>query len=216
MALGDTGMFNPAESHYLTPGAYGETLKAEALKRASYLSSMDQFYEQLDETVRQFNETLTFKEAALAQEKWAVEQNIGVQRESIAMQKSLGWADITLRTRAMEEEVAYKGGSLDMEKQKIAAEAASDVAWQKLMRDRLAQTAPQGTTPATQPSGPSSGAVTTQPYSSQTQPYLSLGFYGNEDIIPGYTYSNKDFGKSAGQIRREYENPYDPGASEYA
>ena len=209
MALGDTGMFNPAESHYLTPGAYGETLKAEALKRASYLSSMDQFYEQLDETVRQFNETLTFKEAALAQEKWAVEQNIGVQREQIQAQKALGWADINLRTRALEEEVTYKGESLDIEKRKIAEAAKSAAEWQRLAQGYLTP-ATQPTTPrkaqATQPSGPSSGAVTTQPYSSSSYvvPFLPPSFYGKEQIKSGYTYTNKDF-----------NNLYDPGASEY-
>ena len=148
MALGDTGMFNPAESHYLTPGAYGETLKAEALKRASYLSSMDQFYEQLDETVRQFNETLAFKEAALAQEKWAVEQNIGLGREQLQAQTRLGWADINLRTRALKEEVAYKGESLDIEKRKIAEAAKSAAEWQRLAQGYLTPTV----TPGAQPS----------------------------------------------------------------
>lgn len=61
MALGDIGMFNPAESLYSKPGAYEEMLRGEATKRAAYLSSMDQFYENLAEAQRQFNETLSFK-----------------------------------------------------------------------------------------------------------------------------------------------------------
>ena len=58
--IGEIGLFNPAESTYLRPGAYDEALRANAFKQASYLSAMDQFYEQLDETVREFNATLSF------------------------------------------------------------------------------------------------------------------------------------------------------------
>jgi len=80
MALGDVGMFSPAESQYGTPGAFDKMLQAEAQKRAAYLSSMDQFYENLAESQRQFDETLGFKtetrdlELDWAQEKFEKEQ----------------------------------------------------------------------------------------------------------------------------------------------
>jgi len=116
MALGDVGMFNPAESNYMTPGAYGETLKADALKRANYLAMMDQFYEQLDETKREFDKTLGFKESALAQEKWIAEENIGLGKSELALKGKLGMADIALRERALATETSYKGEALSLAK----------------------------------------------------------------------------------------------------
>lgn len=124
MALGDVGMFNPAESNYMTPGAYGETLKADALKRANYLAMMDQFYEQLDETKREFDKTLGFKEASLAQEKWIAEQNIEFGKSELTLKGKLGWADIALRERALAAEVGFKGESLSMQKSSTAADLA--------------------------------------------------------------------------------------------
>ena len=60
MGLGEIGMFSPAESAYGTPGAYSQSLRAEATKRAAYLSQMDQFYSSLEESKRQFEETMAF------------------------------------------------------------------------------------------------------------------------------------------------------------
>lgn len=105
MALGDIGIFNPSESQYKTPGAYDEALRADALKRASYLSQMDMFYEQLDETKREFEATLGFKREALAQDKWIAEQQIGLSREELALKREQGASEISLRERALEEQI---------------------------------------------------------------------------------------------------------------
>jgi len=122
MALGDVGLFNPAESTYTTPGAYGETLKATALQNAQYLSMMDQFYEQLEETTRQFNETLGFKESELAQSKWIAEQDIGLKGRQLDITEKLGTADLALRSRIATEEAEYKQESLDVQRMAISAQ----------------------------------------------------------------------------------------------
>ena len=87
--MGEIGMFLPAESAYGTPGAYSQALRAEATKRASYLSEMDQFYSQLEESQRQFDEMLSFKE-----ESW--EDEMGLQRQQIDLQRKMGLGQLLL------------------------------------------------------------------------------------------------------------------------
>jgi len=58
-----------SETSFRRPGDYQTYIEGEALKRASYLASMDQFYAQLEETSRQFNETLEYKEDVLESEE---------------------------------------------------------------------------------------------------------------------------------------------------
>ena len=83
MAMGEVGMFLPAESAYGTPGAFSQSLRAEATKRARYLSEMDQFYMGLEESKRQFEETMSFRE-----ESW--EDEMGLRRGELDLQRKLG------------------------------------------------------------------------------------------------------------------------------
>jgi len=105
MALGDVGIFNPAESNYGTPGAFDKMLQAEAQKRAAYLSSMDQFYENLAESQRQFDETLGFKtetrdlELDWAQEKFEKEQIL--DRERLSAEKEYNEGILSLKEREL-------------------------------------------------------------------------------------------------------------------
>lgn len=62
MAYGDYGALLPTEALFEEPGAYSGVLKAEALKRASYLSSMDQFYAELDESSKRFEQQYSLAE----------------------------------------------------------------------------------------------------------------------------------------------------------
>ncbi len=89
MALGQIGMFLPAESAYGTPGAYSQALRAEATKRATYLSEMDQFYASLEESKRQFEETMSFRE-----ESW--EEEMGLKKSELALQRRLGIGQLLL------------------------------------------------------------------------------------------------------------------------
>jgi len=89
MAIGEMGMFLPAESAYGTPGAYSQALRAEATKRASYLSEMDQFYASLEESKKQFEETMSFRE-----ESW--EEEMGLRKSEVALQRRLGIGQLLL------------------------------------------------------------------------------------------------------------------------
>jgi hypothetical protein len=68
-------------------------LRAEATKRAAWLSAMDQFYENLAETQREFDETLTFKtetrekELAFAREQFGAEMELQRDRFELEEEK---------------------------------------------------------------------------------------------------------------------------------
>lgn len=92
MALGDIGMFLPGEAQYTKPGTYDQALRAEAAKTAMYLSSMDQFYANLEEAKSEFGQTLAFKEKALAQEKELSTRGLDIQEEQVALNREeLAW-----------------------------------------------------------------------------------------------------------------------------
>jgi len=112
MALGDVGIFLPAESHYKTPGAYSEMLAAEARKVASYLAEMDMFYENLEEAQRQFDTTLAFKE-----ETRDLELTFG--REKLE-------AEVEMHGESLAAEKAWRSRWLDIEESKAAVAARGE------------------------------------------------------------------------------------------
>lgn len=71
MAYPDYGAFMPTEALFTEPGSYSGVLKGEALKRASYLSEMDKFHEQLKVSSEQFEKqySLAEKEFDFAEEQ---------------------------------------------------------------------------------------------------------------------------------------------------
>jgi hypothetical protein len=117
--IGEIGLFNPAESTYMRPGAYDDALRANALKQASYLSAMDQFYGQLDETIREFNATLSFKEAELAQIKGLTESQIGLSKQQLEINQEQYKSDLALRQQALKAQTAYQTGMLKVEQNKV-------------------------------------------------------------------------------------------------
>lgn len=101
MPNGDYGIFTPTETAYIKPGTYETAVRAEATKRGTYLSQMDQFYAELETMEKQFGEKLAFEEKRLASEErragelleWYGEQEtgrLGLERERIGAQKYLG------------------------------------------------------------------------------------------------------------------------------
>ncbi len=62
-------LLRPASQYYSTPGGATEAAKVHAVKEASYLSSMDQFYAELAEMERQFDLRLD-----LEQDKFGLEE----------------------------------------------------------------------------------------------------------------------------------------------
>jgi len=110
------GLFLPSEAAYSKPGTYEDALRAEAQKQAAYLSSMDQYYAELEESTRQFNETMawsqeSFKLAADAK-RWETEETLKMQsrdieqrRDASEMQYELGVKDIASKERISGDQV---------------------------------------------------------------------------------------------------------------
>jgi len=136
MAIGDVWL-GGSPSGYRSPNAYRDALKAEALKRASYLSSMDQFYAQLEEAQRQYNETLSFKEKVFSEEldykRWLAEEEIRLREKALGLEEEKlqlyqdqadksalasnlrSWAGL----KAASLEAQTKASALDLEKEKF-------------------------------------------------------------------------------------------------
>jgi hypothetical protein len=171
MAIGDIGMFLPRESHYGTPGAFNKMLQAEALKRAAFLSNMDQFYANLGEAQRQFDETLTFKtETRDLELGWAREQQaneLEFRREELESTDEYRQGLLELQEREIDEK--YGGGDVDfLDKMRawriVEAEAKS--------RNEARDAAAEGIGPGKEPITPGSlwegpGTKTTIPESGQ-------------------------------------------------
>ena len=77
MGYGDFQTFLPSESLYKEPGMALVSAKAEGAKRASYLSSMDQFYAELGEKSKQFDLAYGIEEKKFGLE----EKEFGLEEE---------------------------------------------------------------------------------------------------------------------------------------
>lgn len=171
MAYNETGAFYPSESSFRTPGAYGAFLSAQGQTKAKYLADMDQFYAQLTEVTRQYNETLGFKkeELAFSKEKWGqelgqrksefdqtlaynrwlAEQNNAFNEKQLKQNLTLGTRELDIREKAVDKTGA-KTIVFDPKASSLANEA-SELDIQK-MRGML------NTTPAAPKSGEVTGA----------------------------------------------------------
>ena len=119
MAIGDVGLFTQSESQYTTPGAYEAFLTAEAEKRASYLAEIDMFNMQLEESVRQFDETLDFQEETrdleLAFGREELEQTADLTREGYALEKELLGSNLAFQREKLTAETDISNRALDIE-----------------------------------------------------------------------------------------------------
>lgn len=112
MPYPDFGLFLPPEEAYSKPGSYTEALRAEGTQRAAYLSTMDQFYAQLEESQRQFDELLPLR----VRELDIAEQGVAVQDAAGARSYLLGQEQIASQERLANQQ-------LTSQKQKAAQDA---------------------------------------------------------------------------------------------
>ena len=93
MAYPDYGALMPTEALFSEPGAYAGVLKGEALKRASYLSQMDQFYAELEESTRRFEKEYSLAEREMEDTLWQHE----FSEKTLASQEKMAGAELDLR-----------------------------------------------------------------------------------------------------------------------
>lgn len=127
MAVGDFEQFTPAESLYTTPGAADERARQSVIKRAIYLSQMDQFYEELEETQRQFNKTYKLQERAADLAEKEQSDVSAFRKEQLAMQKELGKKGLTLQAQQLRQqyELGLGGLAVQYRGQTVASQAAT-------------------------------------------------------------------------------------------
>jgi len=114
MAYPDYGALMPTEALFSEPGAYAGVLKGEALKRASYLSQMDQFYAELEESTRRFE-----KEYSLAEREFefGMEDTLwqhGFSEKTLASQEKMAGAELDLRRELGLGELALGQSELNL------------------------------------------------------------------------------------------------------
>lgn len=101
-----------AETSFQRPEDYKSYVQGEGLKRAAYLASMDQFYANLEEATRQFNETLEYKEDVLAAEERMFGEELGQSQEQFEAEleynRWLGEQQIALAKGQAEQESWYQ------------------------------------------------------------------------------------------------------------
>lgn len=159
MAYGDISALLPAETLYTGPGTYREAARAEATKRATYLSQMDQFYEELEEMKREFDKRYSLELKEFEAEKEYREEYLGLQKEQLALSREqmereaemgekyygLERERLRLQRNAADSWGEYKEYETTSERlERLEAEAGGTVPLEWFQKQVEAVTTPQG------------------------------------------------------------------------
>ena len=111
-----------AEGSFRRPEGFRDYLQAEATGRATFLSNMDQFYAQLEESVRQFDETLGYKEDVLTEETRMFD--VGEERATseFASSLSLRKSELDILRDSAMSEATYRTGQLGLGERRLDLE----------------------------------------------------------------------------------------------
>jgi len=111
-----------------------EALRGQMVKQASYLSSMDQVYAQLDEQARQFDDTMTQRESEfgrkLKYEYDALEQS----SEQFDSKLRLDWYGAKTQRKSVTNAAKNQQKQLRLQQQQLQAQQeqfSSELAWQQ-------------------------------------------------------------------------------------
>jgi len=120
MAFGDLSQFLPSAEGDKLNVAQAQT---EATKRASYLSSMDQFYEGLEETQRQFDIQQALSERQFEWmsgfEESKLEAETTLAEDRLAQEKELTLGSHAIERERIAAESRYREGMLSLEGDKL-------------------------------------------------------------------------------------------------
>ena len=154
---------------------------------------MDSFYEQLDETIREFNANLSFKEAELAQTKALTEAQIGLNKRQLDINQEQYKSDLTLRRQALKEQTNYQTGMLKVEERKTSllesksaeSAAASAKAFDFLSKYMTGQDAALNATGSTGTASSSSTMVPARPRTTVPQSgEINYGYSSENEYVP--------------------------------
>lgn len=121
-----------SETSFQRPEDYKSYVQAEGLKRASYLANMDQFYANLEEATRQFNETLEYKEDVLEAEESMFGRELGETSrqfdEELEYNRWLATQQLELARGEAESESTYRTAMIRQGERRLdISEEALDV-----------------------------------------------------------------------------------------
>lgn len=119
-------LFSPGEDSFQDPGMFESNLKAEAVRKGTHQSEMDQFYVGLNEQKREFDASLAFEGEKLAWEKEAFGSSLDLENRRLAFQES----SFEISQEQFEKTFGLEQSRLDWEKERFGVE--SDFAQQQL------------------------------------------------------------------------------------
>jgi hypothetical protein len=121
MAYQELGALLPTESAFrgADPSAWATYLRNQGQTKAQYLAQMDQFRLQLDETVREFNETLGFKKSQWSDAFGLEKDRFGLEKDKFAYQKEQDAATMSYNKWLAKENLGLKTRELDLRETQI-------------------------------------------------------------------------------------------------
>jgi hypothetical protein len=122
MAYSDLGVLLPTESQYGNPQAYTEELRAESVKQATYLSQMDQFYTQLEESKRQFDLNYAARSKEFEWTSGFEEKKLAHQTEVDTRTLALKEKELALTEQIKQKELQFAETQLGFQKEQLALE----------------------------------------------------------------------------------------------
>lgn len=190
-----------SETSFQNPEDYKSYVLGEATKRASYLASMDQFYANLEEATRQFNETLSYKQDVLSAEKgmfseelafnkWLAEENLALEEKKIASENFYQQQKIDLAERQLdiqEEQMDYELAEPTYAESGFYQSEASKAQDIHDLTMGIGESILQKLTGGTPTTGPQSGAVSTTKHS----PLQARAYESGENF---YDYVDTNYG----------------------
>lgn len=131
----DMGLLYGSEAAFKRPGAYGEFLAAQGMAKTNYTAQMDQFFEKLAESKRQFDLTLGFKEKELSSRET-------LTREGYDLNRELQQNDLEYRRWLDEQQIGLEEKKLN---QSAQDSQLSKTMFDKLMNTQFGQSTGYGT-----------------------------------------------------------------------
>lgn len=207
----DLGVLLPTESQYGNPGAYTEAIRAEATKQATYLSNMDQFYAQLDESKRQFDLnysarekefdwTSKFEEKKLSVESGFAERKLVLEEKAQELTRQIKEKELQFA----ETQLGFQKETLGFEREKLTAELEKMRQEIGLAEKGYALQEKLGL-----------GSLDVQRYTAETQGSYNMGMLNLQQQNQAFTQQlqSAQFGAALGQAQPNL--PSDFGAYKY-
>ena len=198
MGYGEVGILSPGASAFRDPTSQRAEAVGQGLQRASYLSQMDQFYAQLEESTRQFDLSYGLQERAQTLAETSEDWRRDFSYAQLEQQGELGRRELTIRESLGLGQLGIGRGQLDLARDESAREEAIWDKWgDKAMEAKLSDFGGSG----------GSGMRSPQPRAAEGTVYGSSGTISRTDLA---TYGQS---QDPSTTRYSGSNPSNYGAA---